>query len=150
MNGGIINSITRLHHVGYFSWVILRCADPWILNIETLYTWHTLNIFNHYIVYNTYSYYNFYSKKKLLILFNSKMKKKSQSTPWPCKHIWVVAKLFTAVSVSGIFPFKVHRYLNNFPTNFAHFNNSTLHETYRLFCVGNCLWRNYEFPTSSS
>jgi hypothetical protein len=33
MNGGIINSITRLHLVGYFSWVILRCTDPWILNL---------------------------------------------------------------------------------------------------------------------
>jgi len=31
-NGGIINSITRLHLVGYFYWVILRCTDPWILN----------------------------------------------------------------------------------------------------------------------
>jgi len=32
MNGGIVNSITRLHLVGYFYWVILRCTDPWILN----------------------------------------------------------------------------------------------------------------------
>jgi hypothetical protein len=32
MNGGIINSITRLHLVGYFYRVILRCTDPWILN----------------------------------------------------------------------------------------------------------------------
>jgi hypothetical protein len=32
MNGGIINSNTRLHHVGYFYGVILRCTDPWILN----------------------------------------------------------------------------------------------------------------------
>jgi hypothetical protein len=33
MNGGIINSITRLQHlVGYFYWFILRCTDPWILN----------------------------------------------------------------------------------------------------------------------
>jgi len=32
MNGGIINSVTRLHLVGYFCWVILRCTDPWILN----------------------------------------------------------------------------------------------------------------------
>jgi hypothetical protein len=32
MNGGIINYITRLHLVGYLSWVILRCTDPWILN----------------------------------------------------------------------------------------------------------------------
>jgi len=30
MNGGLINSITRLHLVGYFYWVILRCTDPWI------------------------------------------------------------------------------------------------------------------------
>ena len=28
MKGGIINSITRLHLVGYFYWVILRCTDP--------------------------------------------------------------------------------------------------------------------------
>jgi hypothetical protein len=33
INGGIINSITRLHLVGYFSWVILQCTDPWILNL---------------------------------------------------------------------------------------------------------------------
>ena len=32
MNGGIINSVTRLHLVGYFYWIILRCTDPWILN----------------------------------------------------------------------------------------------------------------------
>jgi hypothetical protein len=31
MNGGIINSVTRLHLVGYFYWVILRWTDPWIL-----------------------------------------------------------------------------------------------------------------------
>jgi len=31
MNGGIINSVARLHLVGYFYWVILRCTDPWIL-----------------------------------------------------------------------------------------------------------------------
>ena len=30
---GIINSITRLHLVGYFYWFILRCTDPWILNL---------------------------------------------------------------------------------------------------------------------
>jgi hypothetical protein len=34
MNGGIINSITRLHLVGYLSWIILRCTDPWILNLK--------------------------------------------------------------------------------------------------------------------
>jgi len=34
MNGGIINSIARLHLVGYFYWVILRCTDPWILNLK--------------------------------------------------------------------------------------------------------------------
>jgi len=28
---GSMNSITRLHLVGYFYWVILRCTDPWIL-----------------------------------------------------------------------------------------------------------------------
>jgi hypothetical protein len=33
INGGIINSITRLHLVGYFYWFILRCTDPWILNL---------------------------------------------------------------------------------------------------------------------
>lgn len=49
--------------------------------------------------------------------------------------------------VSGIFPCYVQSYLNNFPTIFAHFNNSTLHETYHLFCTGNCLWRSYEFRT---
>jgi len=32
INGGIINSITRLHLFGYFYWFILRCTDPWILN----------------------------------------------------------------------------------------------------------------------
>jgi hypothetical protein len=31
MNGEIINSVTKLHLVGYFYWVILRCTDPWIL-----------------------------------------------------------------------------------------------------------------------
>jgi len=31
MNGGIINSVTRLHLVGCFYWIILRCTDPWIL-----------------------------------------------------------------------------------------------------------------------
>jgi hypothetical protein len=34
MNGGIINSITRLHLVGYLSWVILRCTDSCILNLK--------------------------------------------------------------------------------------------------------------------
>jgi hypothetical protein len=34
MNDGIINSVTRLHFVGYFYWVILRCTDPWILNLK--------------------------------------------------------------------------------------------------------------------
>jgi hypothetical protein len=32
INFGIINSITRLHLVGYLYWFILRCTDPWILN----------------------------------------------------------------------------------------------------------------------
>jgi hypothetical protein len=32
INFGIINSITRLHLVGYFYWFILRCKGPWILN----------------------------------------------------------------------------------------------------------------------
>ena len=31
-NFGIINSVTSLHLVGYFYWIILRCTDPWILN----------------------------------------------------------------------------------------------------------------------
>jgi hypothetical protein len=34
MNGGIINSVTRLHLIVYFCWVILRCTDPWILKIQ--------------------------------------------------------------------------------------------------------------------
>jgi hypothetical protein len=29
----MINSITGLHLVGYFYWFILRCTDPWILNL---------------------------------------------------------------------------------------------------------------------
>jgi hypothetical protein len=33
INFGIINSITSLHLVGYFYWFILRCTDPWILNL---------------------------------------------------------------------------------------------------------------------
>jgi len=33
INFGIINSITKLHLVGYFYWFILRCTDPWILNL---------------------------------------------------------------------------------------------------------------------
>ena len=37
MNGGIINSITKLHLVGYFYWFILRYTDPWILNLITDY-----------------------------------------------------------------------------------------------------------------
>jgi len=28
----MINSVTKLHLVGYLYWVILRCTDPWILN----------------------------------------------------------------------------------------------------------------------
>jgi len=32
INVGIINSVTRLHLVGYFYWFILRCTDPCILN----------------------------------------------------------------------------------------------------------------------
>ena len=34
INFGIINSITRLDLVGYFYWFILRCTDPWILNLR--------------------------------------------------------------------------------------------------------------------
>jgi hypothetical protein len=34
INFGIINSITRLHFVGYFYWFILRCTDSWILNLK--------------------------------------------------------------------------------------------------------------------
>jgi len=33
MKGGIINSVTRLHLVGCFCWIILRCTDPLILNL---------------------------------------------------------------------------------------------------------------------
>jgi len=33
INFGIINSITRLHLVGYFYWFILRCTDPCILTL---------------------------------------------------------------------------------------------------------------------
>jgi len=33
INAGIINSITKLHLVGYFYWFILRCTDPWILKM---------------------------------------------------------------------------------------------------------------------
>ena len=36
MNGGIISSITRLHLVGYFYWVILQCTDPWMLNLQVI------------------------------------------------------------------------------------------------------------------
>jgi hypothetical protein len=39
VNFGIINSITRLHLVGYFCWFILRCTDPWILNLLDAYLW---------------------------------------------------------------------------------------------------------------
>ena len=38
INFGIINSVTRLHLVGYFYWFILRCTDPWILNFITVFT----------------------------------------------------------------------------------------------------------------
>jgi hypothetical protein len=41
VNGGIINSIKRLHLVGYFSWGILRCMDPWILNVYMQYNVHS-------------------------------------------------------------------------------------------------------------
>jgi hypothetical protein len=37
INFEIINSITRLHLVGYFYWLILRCTDPWILNLFFIY-----------------------------------------------------------------------------------------------------------------
>jgi hypothetical protein len=33
INFGIINSITRLHLVGYFYWFILRWTEPWILTL---------------------------------------------------------------------------------------------------------------------
>jgi len=33
-NFRIINSITRLHLVRYFYWFILRCTDPWVLNLH--------------------------------------------------------------------------------------------------------------------
>jgi len=32
MNGGIINSLIRLHLVGCFHWIILWCTNPWLLN----------------------------------------------------------------------------------------------------------------------
>ena len=35
---GIINSVTKLHLVGYCYWVILRCTDTWILNSIFNYT----------------------------------------------------------------------------------------------------------------
>jgi len=35
---GIINSVTKLHLVGYCYWVILRCTDPWILNATLMFT----------------------------------------------------------------------------------------------------------------
>jgi hypothetical protein len=35
INFGIINSITRLHLVGYFYWFTLLCTDQWILNLGT-------------------------------------------------------------------------------------------------------------------
>ena len=34
INLGIINSVTRLHFFGYFYWFILRCTDPWIVNLR--------------------------------------------------------------------------------------------------------------------
>jgi len=34
INFGIINSITRLHLVGYFCWFILRFMKTWILNLK--------------------------------------------------------------------------------------------------------------------
>ena len=34
INFGIINSITKLHLVGYFYWFILRFSDPCILNLK--------------------------------------------------------------------------------------------------------------------
>ena len=37
INVGIIHSITRLHLVGYYYWFILRCTDPWILNVINFY-----------------------------------------------------------------------------------------------------------------
>jgi hypothetical protein len=37
INFGIINSITRLHLVGYFYWTILQCTDPWISNLEKVF-----------------------------------------------------------------------------------------------------------------
>jgi hypothetical protein len=37
VNFGIINSITRLHLVDYFYWFILRCTDPWILNLHRVF-----------------------------------------------------------------------------------------------------------------
>jgi len=36
-NSGIINSVTRLHLVGYFYWFILRCTDSWISKVNNLF-----------------------------------------------------------------------------------------------------------------
>jgi hypothetical protein len=44
MNSGIINSVTKLHLVGYFYWVTLRCTDPWILNVPVCLSSHKLVI----------------------------------------------------------------------------------------------------------
>ena len=44
MNSGIINSVTKLHLVGYFYWVILRCTDPWIWNVPVCLSSHKLVI----------------------------------------------------------------------------------------------------------
>jgi len=44
MNCGLINSITRLHLVGYFYWIILRCTDPWLLNAHCTLTEGFLNL----------------------------------------------------------------------------------------------------------
>jgi hypothetical protein len=40
INFGIINSITRLHLVGCFYWFILRCTNPWILNLIRYEFWN--------------------------------------------------------------------------------------------------------------
>jgi hypothetical protein len=39
---GIINSITRLHLIGYFYWFIPRCTDPWISSRMRFYVMYVL------------------------------------------------------------------------------------------------------------
>jgi hypothetical protein len=45
INFGTINSITKLHLFGCFYWFILRCTDPWILNIKLLKILHVFHLY---------------------------------------------------------------------------------------------------------